>query len=492
MPGRQRDYYQLLGVGRNASPPAIKRAYHAAARKFHPDRNLRPGETELFLDVQRAYEVLSDPDRRAEYDAALPLADVGAEFVRWTVQFSRPRLTPLEEPQLIYALLEVEATEAGAGLEEPPLNLCLLLDRSTSMQGAKLDMAKGAAIRMLRMLRPRDLFSLIAFGDRAEVLVGTSLGRDPRQAQSRIQALQPFGGTEIYRGLEAGLEELGRGLVPGQGNHLILLTDGHTYGDEAACLQLAVQAASLHIGISAFGVGSDWNDAFVDQLTGKTGGNTTYISRPDDIEHLLIEKFRALTHALMADIVVRRAPLEGVKPTYAFRTQPEGGPIEIEERLHLGPILQETPLRVLIEFTVEPAAVREEEVTILDGTIEPVIREEAPSVPALRLLMRLPVGTGGDAQMPPASLMADLSRLSLYRLQERARLESQAGRYEAATRHLRHLAARLESQGENQLSRTAVLEAQHIEQTHALSREGEKLIKYRTRALLLPPPEDPV
>jgi Ca-activated chloride channel family protein len=86
--------------------------------------------------------------------------------------------------------------------------------------------------------------------------------------------------------------------------------------------------------------------------------------------------------------------------------------------------------------------------------------------------------------------MAALSRLSLYRLQERARKESESGQYEAATRHLRHLATRLEAQGQHELSKTAVLEAQRLEETHIPSRDSEKKIKYGTRALL-PPPEAP-
>ena len=85
--------------------------------------------------------------------------------------------------------------------------------------------------------------------------------------------------------------------------------------------------------------------------------------------------------------------------------------------------------------------------------------------------------------------MAALSRLSLYRLQERARQETRSGQFEAATRHLSHLAARLEDQGQHELSETAILEARRLQETHTLSGEGEKQIKYGTRALLLPPPE---
>jgi molecular chaperone DnaJ len=62
------DYYELLGVGRDASQEQIKRAYRQAARKYHPDVNPDPEAEARFKDISKAYEVLSDPERRARYD----------------------------------------------------------------------------------------------------------------------------------------------------------------------------------------------------------------------------------------------------------------------------------------------------------------------------------------------------------------------------------------------------------------------------------------
>src|SRR6185369_882123 len=64
-----RDFYEVLGVGRDVSDEELKRAYRKMALKYHPDRN--PGDKdaeERFKECSAAYQVLSDPDRRAQYD----------------------------------------------------------------------------------------------------------------------------------------------------------------------------------------------------------------------------------------------------------------------------------------------------------------------------------------------------------------------------------------------------------------------------------------
>ncbi len=62
------DYYQILGVSRDADKEELKRAYRRLARKYHPDVNKEPGAEEKFKEINRAYEVLSEPETRARYD----------------------------------------------------------------------------------------------------------------------------------------------------------------------------------------------------------------------------------------------------------------------------------------------------------------------------------------------------------------------------------------------------------------------------------------
>src|SRR6202050_4598825 len=63
-----RDYYEVLGVARGADADAVKRAYRKLARKYHPDVSKEKNAENKFKEVQEAYEVLKDPEKRAAYD----------------------------------------------------------------------------------------------------------------------------------------------------------------------------------------------------------------------------------------------------------------------------------------------------------------------------------------------------------------------------------------------------------------------------------------
>ncbi len=80
-----KDYYKILGVGQDADEKEIKRAFRKLARKHHPDVN--PGDEaaeERFKEINEAYEVLSDPEKRAKYDR------LGADWQRWQQSGGRP------------------------------------------------------------------------------------------------------------------------------------------------------------------------------------------------------------------------------------------------------------------------------------------------------------------------------------------------------------------------------------------------------------------
>ncbi|NTU55077.1 MAG: VWA domain-containing protein [Anaerolineales bacterium] len=396
----------------------------------------------------------------------------------------------MTEPQMVYLLLEIQAPVELRRAPSPPLNACIIIDRSTSMKGEKMDVVKATAIQVLRNLRQQDILSVVAFSDRAEVIIPAAYHLDRARLEARIQMIQPSGGTEIFQGLEAGAGEIMRNIAAKRLNHIILLTDGQTYGDEQQCLELASILGERGVGISAMGIGMEWNDIFLDVLATRTGGSSAFIAEPQDIKKLLLEKFNSLAQVYAEEMNLVTELVEGAQLSYAFRLQPDPGLIMVDETtLRLGPILQDTSTRVIFEYIIHPTAVKSDLATILEGILNVSIASNALPIPGFRMRLQRPVLDAADADSPPPEIVQALSRLMLYRMQERARNEIEKGNIEAGTRQLQTLAANLMTQGERSLARTIALEVDRIQKEKGISAEGGKKIKYGTRALFLAPPK---
>jgi Ca-activated chloride channel family protein len=286
--------------------------------------------------------------------------------------------------------------------------------------------------------------------------------------------------------LIAAYTEIKRAYNPACINHIIILTDGRTYGDEDSCLDLADEAIQQRIGISGLGIGSEWNDAFIDELARRTGGTSFYISRPQDIQRLLLEKFDSLWQIYSENISIEFKDNENVNLRYAFRLQPELGLLPNESPLHLGPLLRTGSLIILLEFLVSSTE-NTNVIELLEGQV--VINTATHSKPVSDFSIRLERPVSMDVsppEPPPLEIIQALSRLTLYRLQEQARLEVAAGAYVQASQHLQRLATHLLQQGNRDLARTVLLEAETIKEKQKYSDEGDKRIKYGTRALLQP------
>ncbi|MCI0519459.1 MAG: VWA domain-containing protein [Chloroflexi bacterium] len=481
------DYYADLGIARDASPDTVRRAYHKAARELHPDvNNKQTGASDRFLRVQAAYEALSDPVRRAAYDATLPPVEARTGLLSMSMLYSRPSLLKLDEPQLVYVMLEFSAPADAKTRPSPPLNLGLVLDRSTSMQGERLDTVKSTAIEILRQLGKEDSISIITFSDRAEVLYPAGPVSRRAEIEAKIQMIQAGGGTEIYRGLEAGFSEVRSRSSENRANHILLLTDGRTYGDEAACLRLADQAAAYGISISGLGIGVEWNDAFLDTLAAGTGGSSAYLSQPGEIKRFMTQKVRSLGQIYAERASFDLFPGPGVELTGAFRISPDASVLKTSSPLLLGNVPKEPGLTLLMEFKVQPFEQESGCYSLAEGQISMHIPAQPNPNYLLSLHLTRPVSTLADFTPPPTRLFQAISRLTLYRMQEAANAQIEQGRPELASRYLTNLATHLFSHGQHDLARTALQEAENLNNNQGLSETGKKSIKYGTRALLLP------
>lgn len=188
--------------------------------------------------------------------------------IRLTAHVS-PLSIPVEpDERVVTVRLDVITPgEAEGGLARP-LNLALVLDKSGSMQGDKIETAKAAAIEVVNQLADADTFCLVAFSATADPLVkATRIAGNQEAIRNRIRELKAESTTFMATALEAATDQLRPHIVEGATTAIYVLTDGQVH-DAANCLQLAPNIVREGIGIRAWGIGKEYKLDFLDQLVG--------------------------------------------------------------------------------------------------------------------------------------------------------------------------------------------------------------------------------
>ncbi|HVO70228.1 MAG TPA: J domain-containing protein, partial [Aggregatilineaceae bacterium] len=131
-----RNLYAIMGVSPEATQEDLREAYRILARRFHPDANPNEGADVQFRDIAAAYETLGNPRQRILYDSGRRKYKDEPNYFTLRVTPSKRVLNTLDEPQVLYLLLEVVPMrmEGADKKRGSPLNLTLVLDRSTSMR----------------------------------------------------------------------------------------------------------------------------------------------------------------------------------------------------------------------------------------------------------------------------------------------------------------------------------------------------------------------
>lgn len=479
-------YYEILGVPQNASADDIRRAYRNLARQYHPDaqQDSAAGTTALFRQVQEAYDVLGDAQRRAAYDRGIGDSGLGIDSLfSLNLQLSRETLPAIPEEQILYVLFDIAAAKSISKTQRLPLNLCLVIDRSTSMQGARLDQVKAAAHQLIESLSESDSLGVVAFSDRAEVVWPSQSVGDAIRAKARVSAVQASGGTEILQGMKLGLEEMEKHRRAQSVNHLILLTDGQTYGDEEKCLELANEARTRNVGISAMGIGEDWNDQLLDAIAQRSNGASHYIASAGDVTAILRDRLQGLAALYGDEIVLDLRFTEGHRLRNAFRLTPYIQRIEMTgDSLNLGSLQADAAISGLLELIVthpQPGKHRLAQVELI-GSV-PALERKGERV-RRNLMATFSPDAPHQSPVPPGLLNA-LAKVTIFQMQENAWQSLEKGDVAAATQRLETMATRLLDLGEHQLARAALLEAGRLARSGHLSPGGQKTIKYGTRSL---------
>jgi hypothetical protein len=154
--------------------------------------------------------------------------------------------------------------------------------------------------------------------------------------------------------------------------------------------------------------------------------------------------------------------------------------------LVLGNLTRQGRIRVLLELVIHPIG-QVDELALAHFTISGDILAQSLGAGTLPADVHIASSKQPEAEPPPTDLVAALNVVGLYRMQEKARHEAELGQSSQAARRLENLATHLLAAGDRELAKAALSEAERLTHTRRLSIEGEKVLKYGTRALLLLP-----
>jgi Ca-activated chloride channel family protein len=526
----RQDFYAVLGVSPAASIEEIKAAYRQLARQYHPDAS--PGDpqaAEHFKVLTEAYRVLGTPQLRAAYDQALrvmaapPLPTPGAPQQRYapmpstpagagaTPTAPRPRVTMVPEPRpglahpsapslvirytpaqstLVppreltrsYVLGELGANREHAVIEPLPLDLALVIDRSSSMKGEKIYEVKRAVRNMLDQLRTDDRLTLVFFDDKAEVLADGEGVEGRAGIESALDNLATKGGTEIAHALNAAIERLAARQTRTRVASLVLLTDGRTYGDEERCRQLAGHARDIGVSITALGLGTDWHRELLDRLAAISGGSSNFVERPVDLQPVFEDIVMRLRATLAAGMRMTFEPALGVRVVRATRVAPDiaegfsvptgalaampadAGPVSLDLGALVGRPDSESAA-VVWEVLLDPSVLQPVSGVYALGKLH--ASYWAPRIGGahqehLELAVQVPVNARGEQSPIVPDVRLALELITAYRLQAQADTLKAAGQADEAAKRMNTAALRLRSAGSEDLAHEALAASQAL------------------------------
>lgn len=240
-----------------------------------------------------------------------------------------------------------------------PLNLSIVLDRSGSMSGVKLERTKEAVIHLIKQLRPDDIVSVVTYETEVEVVLKPQKISDRSDVIKKIEKIQSDGSTFLSGGMEKGLNLLQtvKDTMTNDNyvHRMILLSDGlanEGIVDNQALAAIAKKQSTQHnISISTIGVGGDYNETLMTNLAVQGNGNYYFVSKADDIPDIFRKELEGMKTVLAKKTVLKlHFPEDAVslRQVYFYNYRLENNTVEIQ----LNDVFSDDQKAFIMEFDV--------------------------------------------------------------------------------------------------------------------------------------------
>lgn len=248
--------------------------------------------------------------------AGLLLAGPAPAKVNCRVELDRGVL-PANATQKAIVKITLEGPPAPDARKRPAVNLALVLDRSGSMSGDKIERAKEAAITAIRRLQPEDYISVVIYDHEVETLVPAQPAKNIEWIESRIRGITSRGNTALFGGVSQGAAEIRKNLEGKFIHRILLLSDGLANVGPASPDDLGRLGASLlkeHVSVSTIGLGNDYNEDLMTKLSGQSDGNSYFAENSGDLPDIFAKELGDVLSVVASKVTLEVEFPEGVRP----------------------------------------------------------------------------------------------------------------------------------------------------------------------------------
>ncbi len=253
-----------------------------------------------------------------------------------------------------YVLVEFTAPESPQASQRESVNVAFVIDRSGSMGGSKIELARAAVKRGLQMLRSTDRFSVVGFDDEVDVFVPSTLATREavNNAITQVQRLQARGSTDLNGGWLKGCEQLAEHQRDGQTTRCILLTDGQAnrgVTDHADIIGHAEALREHGVTTSTIGLGADYEERLLEPMATAGGGHFYFVERAVQIADCLTGELGEALDIVARDVVLQVTTASNVQVTTLNQL-----PVHTDERGHtvvrLGDLVSRQDVSVVLRL----------------------------------------------------------------------------------------------------------------------------------------------
>jgi Ca-activated chloride channel family protein len=249
-----------------------------------------------------------------------PATGVGAGPVRLAARLDRGAVLAGAPGEV---RLEVTLTgDRSTTAARRPTDFYVVLDRSGSMEGDKIEHARSAVLQLIDQLLPDDRFALVSYASEAQLDVALATAGNaaaaagPRRWRQQVAAIEAGGGTAMSLGLDLALGTAGAQRPAGRAARLLLLSDGLANEGDSTPEGLAARArraAGAGIPVSTLGVGADFNEVLMTALADVGLGNYYYLPNAEQIAAVLATELSATRETVAEELEVSLVPASGVR-----------------------------------------------------------------------------------------------------------------------------------------------------------------------------------